>query len=44
MGPSGAPQKNPAMPGCMKWLDQAAKRASLKQSVRIYQAGFVLTD
>ena len=44
MGSSGAPQKNPAKPGCMNWLDQAAKRASLKESVRINQAGFVLTD
>jgi secondary thiamine-phosphate synthase enzyme len=26
MGPSGAPQKNPALPGCMNWLDQAANK------------------
>ena len=43
MGTSGAPQKNPAKPGWMKWLDQAVNRASLKQSDRSNQAGLVLT-
>jgi hypothetical protein len=30
MGTSGAPQKNPAKPGWIKWLDQAVNKGKLE--------------